>query len=88
MQNRLSKGLELKCINDYDIPSSPCAAQTTEPCCPNSSKGPAHNSFFMSEHGGGKISTLQMLICSHLPTQQELDLNGSEGTEGEIFHLN
>lgn len=88
MQNRPSKGLELKCINDYDIPDSPCAAQTTEHCCPNSSEGLARNSFIMSEHGGGKISTLQTLICSHLPTQQELDLKGSGGIEGEIFHLN
>lgn len=87
MQNRPSKGLELKSINDYNIPNSPWAAQTAEHCCPNSSKGLARNSFLMSEHGEGKISTLQTLICSHLPTQQELDLSGSEGTEGEIFHL-
>lgn len=62
--------------------------QTTEHYCPNSSKGLASNSFFISEHGGGKISALQTLICSHLRTQQELDSNGSEGTEGDIFHLN
>lgn len=37
MQNRPSKGLELKCINDYNIPNSPWAAQTAEHCCPNPS---------------------------------------------------
>lgn len=66
MQNRPYNGLELKCINDYDIPNSPCAAQPTELCCPNSSKGPARNSFSVTEEGEAKSMLHCNLLSAHI----------------------
>lgn len=70
MQNRSYNGLELKCINDYDILNSPCAAQPPELCCPNFSKGPARNSFSMTEEEEAKsmlyIATSYLLTFTHL----------------------
>ena len=65
MQNKSYNGLELKCINDYDIPNSPCAAQLTELFCPNSSKGPARNSFSMTEEGEAKSMLHCNLLSAH-----------------------
>lgn len=85
MQNRLSKGLELKCINDYDIPNSPCAAQTTEPCCPNSSWG-WHATPFSCQSMGEAKSLQRKLLSVHIyPPRKRWTWTEVEGQRVRFF---
>lgn len=88
MQNRSYNGLELEHVKDYNTPNSPCAAQPIELSCPNSCKELAPKSFYMTEEGEAKSVIHCNLLSAHIyPPWQKLDSNGSEGTEGETFHL-